>query len=108
MRANSNLETQFKNYLTREGYSVTTPSGNPSTVYDYAKRIARVCDEENITWAMLARSIVTTVAKYDLGGAKEEAGSQSNKAVINALKRYQDFIELKKNELLNSWLLNED
>lgn len=31
------MKEQFKEYLTKQGYSVTTPAGNPSTVYDYAK-----------------------------------------------------------------------
>ena len=34
----------FENYLIKEGYSQYTPSGNPSTVYDYCRRVERVCE----------------------------------------------------------------
>jgi hypothetical protein len=33
------LEASFRDYLISEGYKQTTPSGHPSTVYDYCKRI---------------------------------------------------------------------
>lgn len=42
-----NLAKQFELYLIRQGFSVRTPSGNPSTVYDYCKRVNRVCADEN-------------------------------------------------------------
>lgn len=86
------MEEQFKNYLTECGYSVTTPSGNHSTVYDYAKRINRVCEWEDTTWVELAENINRFVALYDEGGAKEEEGRKSKRAVINALKRFQEFL----------------
>ena len=34
---------KFMKYLIQQGYSEYTPSGNPSTVYDYAKRIQKIC-----------------------------------------------------------------
>ncbi|NLA43794.1 RpiB/LacA/LacB family sugar-phosphate isomerase [Candidatus Saccharibacteria bacterium] len=38
------MKEQFKAYLTEKGYSVTTTAGNPSTVYDYVKRVDKVCE----------------------------------------------------------------
>ncbi|GHV57630.1 hypothetical protein FACS189460_4510 [Deltaproteobacteria bacterium] len=89
------MEEQFKEYLTKQGYSVTTPAGNPSTVYDYAKRINKVCEWENTTWVGLAQNIGRVVTMYDVGGAKEEYGLKSKSAVINALKRFQEFLREK-------------
>lgn len=76
----------------KKGYSVTTPSGNPSTVYDYAKRINKVCKWENISLMVLADNIASIITLYDIGGAKEEYGLKSNSAVINALRRFQEFL----------------
>lgn len=89
------MEEQFYNYLVKRGYSVTTPTGKPSTVYDYTKRIERVCSWENTTWSGLARHINVIVAMYDVGGSKEELGRKSNCAVINALKRFSEFLAEK-------------
>ena len=85
------MKDQFKAYLIKQGYSVTTPSGNPSTVYDYVKRIDKVCEWEYSTWKELAQNIDSIVIKYDVGGKKEHLGNKSHKAVINALKRYAEF-----------------
>lgn len=81
------MKEKFMDYLTKQGYSLTTPAGNPSTVYDYAKRVDKVCEWENTTWTGLADNINNIVSLYDIGGAKEEYGLKSNRAVINALKR---------------------
>ena len=36
--------------------------------------------------------IVETFKKYDIGGTKEEFGCKSNKTVINALRRFEEFV----------------
>ena len=41
------IKKQFERYLISKGYSQTTPSGNPSTVYDYIKRIDKICKFEH-------------------------------------------------------------
>lgn len=85
------LREQFYQYLVKEGFSDRTPTGNPSTTYDYTKRIERVCKEESLSWEELLNSIDIIVTQYDKGGTKEELGKQSKSAVINALKQYQLF-----------------
>ena len=35
----NNIKSSFQEFLIKQGYKITTPSGNPSTVYDYKKRI---------------------------------------------------------------------
>ena len=47
------MKEKFMDYLTKQGYSLTTPASNPSTVYDYAKRVDKVCEWENTTWTGL-------------------------------------------------------
>lgn len=86
------LKEQFEQYLIKAGYSLHTPSGNPSTVYDYKKRIDKVCEWEGLSWEGLAGRIDTIVSQYDVGGSKEELGNKSHNAVINALRRFQDFL----------------
>lgn len=85
------MKEQFQLYLVNQGYSVKTPSGNPSTAYDYKKRIDKVCEWENLTWEELYHCIDRIVLLYDIGGTKEELGEKSHRAVINALKRFQEF-----------------
>jgi len=85
------MKEQYKTYLIKQGYAVTTPAGSPSTVYAYIKRIDEVCDWENISWSELTNKIDSIVMKYDVGGAKEHLGNKSHKQVINALKRFADF-----------------
>jgi hypothetical protein len=81
----------FKIYLIKQGYSEITPSGNPSTVYDYTKRVDKICKREKITIKQLAENINVYVEKYDTCGSEEEFGKRSHKAFINALKRFEDF-----------------
>lgn len=83
----------FKAYLTQHGYSQETPSGHPSTVYDYAKRVNQICEREGITLNQLASDIDNYVEKYGATGSESEYGKQSHSAYINALKRFQEFLQ---------------
>ena len=85
------MRDQFQRYLIEIRYSVTTPSGNPSTVYAYLKAIDSVCEWERLTWDGLAGNIGSIVCQYDVGGKKADLGSKSHRTVINALRRFQDF-----------------
>ena len=85
------MEKQFREFLISAGYAETTPGGHPSTVYDYVKRVNKVCEWESCTWEQLAERIDILVQDYDVGGKKEALGNKSHRAVINALRRYQDF-----------------
>ena len=88
------MKKQFEDYLIKQGYAVKTRSGKPSTVYDYIKRIDKVCKIENTTWNDLAMNISEIVIQYDSGGCKENIGKQSHHSVINALKRFSEFLKL--------------
>jgi hypothetical protein len=89
----SSFETAFEEYLIDAGYETETPSGHPSTVYAYSGAINRhVLENERITWAALRSDIDNIVKKYDVGGKFEHIGSKSNNTVINALKRFREFV----------------
>jgi hypothetical protein len=88
-----NMKQEFANYLIGHGYKLTTPSGTFSTVYDYVKRVDKVCEWEGCSWETLAENIVVTVPKYDVGGEKADLGNISRRSVINALKRFKEFVQ---------------
>lgn len=89
-------KSSFRQYLINRGYSQVTPSGNPSTVYDYIKRIDKVCERERINWQSLSIQIKQVGPKYDIGGTEEAFGHKSHDAVINALRRFYEFIKEQK------------
>ena len=101
------LREQFYKFLVKEGFSEKTPSGNPSTTYDYTKRIARVCKEESLSWEGLLNEIDVIVTHYDKGGIKEKLGKQSKSAVINALKQYQLFAAEQENKIIDSLITSD-
>ena len=87
------VETAFEEYLIAAGYETETPSGHPSTVYAYSGAIDRhVLENERITWDVLRSDIDNIVKKYDVGGKFEHIGAKSNCTVINALKRFREFV----------------
>lgn len=87
------MKQEFEKYLIEKGYKTTTPSGHPSTVYDYIKRIDYVCDTEGYSsWEELADVIPYKVQEYDTGGAKEHLGAKSHRSVISALVQFKNFI----------------
>lgn len=83
----------FKDYLIEQGYSQFTPSGKPSTVYDYMKRVEKICDREGINTKKLSENISFYVDKYGPTGNEAEFGSRSHNAYISALKKFEDFVE---------------
>ena len=80
-----NLKEDFKTYLTESGYEATV-------AYAYPRAIGIVCAEEHISWETLLQNINKIISSYSKGGEKEDLGNYQNKTVINALKRYRDFL----------------
>ena len=94
MNQNIEILNRFEKYLEQNGYSVLTPSGLKSTCYDYSHvRIPAVCNRERISVPMLINKIEGIVTKYDRFGCEAEFGNKSHRAVINALKRFKEFID---------------
>ena len=89
---NRDLLSDFKNYLIQCGYAEYTPRGLPSTVYDYVGRIRKILEWESISLEELNCEISTICNEYDIGGSKQKLGELSHRAVINAIKRYREFL----------------
>ena len=87
-----NIETDFEEYLANAGYREYTDSGNPSTVFSYSHAIRKVLDEEGLSWHTLKSCIDNIVHVYDIGGSKFHLGAMSNFTVINALRRFREFV----------------
>ena len=79
----------FEEFLIDCGYSQVTPSGLPSTVPQYIRAIKQVCDAERVSLIALPNCIDQIVKKYE----KELVGKKGHSTVINALKRYAEFIK---------------
>ena len=86
------VESAFEEYLVNAGYCEYTATGNPSTVFSYTHAIKKVLREEGLSWHTLQRDIENIVPIYDIGGAKQHIGAKSNCTVINALKRFREFV----------------
>jgi hypothetical protein len=86
------IQVDYENYLESQGYPVVGKTGNDSTVHAYSRAVRTVVENEGITWYDLAKAINKIIPKYDTGGKYERIGNKSNKTVINALKRFAEFI----------------
>jgi hypothetical protein len=54
--------------------------------------VEKVVEREGLSWSQLSNDIANIVQKYDKDGAEEDFGNRGNKTVINALKRFQEFV----------------
>lgn len=96
------MKKAFEEYLVKHGYKKVTESGNPSTVYSYCRGIDFVAREEGLDWDSLAEHIERIVPQYDTGGIKQPLGEKSRKTVINALKRFSEFLAVRAQGSLHS------
>ena len=83
----------FKNFLIEQGYSEFTPSGKPSTIYDYLKRVEKICNRESITVIALSENISFYIDKYGPSGNEAEFGMRSHNAFICALRKFEEFVK---------------
>jgi hypothetical protein len=90
------MKEQFRQFLISKGYRVVTPNGHPSTVYDYLKRIDKVCELERLdNLTDLAKNITEIRLQYEPNGKKSELGAKSHNAVICALRQFEEFVNQK-------------
>lgn len=85
------VKAAYEAYLIDNDYSQETPSGSDSTVPQYIRGVNDVLIEEHLTWSSLASEISRIIPVYDEGGAKYNIGKKSNRTVINALRRFEEF-----------------
>ena len=92
VKRTGDIEKDFEHFLKANNYSEETKNGTKSTVYFYVNAVKVVIEDEGLDWAALMQEISDVVRIYDIGGAKEEVGYRGNNTVINALRRFQDFV----------------
>ena len=51
-------------------------------------------EEEGLSCDALVKKIMSIIEQYDKGGEKEAIGNYQNRTVINALKRFREFIKI--------------
>ena len=86
------IEKDFAHFLEVNGYSSITVHGTKSTVYSYVNSVKSIMEDDGLTWDSLEKAISSVVQLYDIGGAKEDIGYNSKSTVINALRRFEDFV----------------
>lgn len=87
------MKEAFYNYLLELGYKDSTPSGAPSTISHYINSIEKIIAWEHLgTWNQLIQHLPILLRKYDLGGEKAHLGSIGHGTVINALRRFAEFV----------------
>lgn len=89
------MKKDFEAFLIREGYKTHTPSGHPSTVYDYIKRIDMICEWEHTNWNGLAEKVDLILPIYEEDGNKAHLGRKSHNAVRCALRCFHRFCQCR-------------
>lgn len=82
------MQEEFKYWLEKNGLRTYAPT----TIAAYTRSVDDVCQIENCSWTALGNDINNIVKIYDWGGEKEAKGNEGHRTVINALKRFQEFI----------------
>ncbi len=87
-----NYEKDFETFMLKNGYSDKTENNTKSTVYSYINSVKSVMSDEGLDWPSMTKQISSIASVYDIGGAKAEMGDRGNRTVINALRRFEDFV----------------
>ena len=81
----SSLQLKYSDYLSLK-YS-------PNTILTYCSSINRVMYNENYeSWEKVAQNIDKLLIDYDKYGCKSELGQHGHASVINALRRFKEFL----------------
>ncbi|MBR1604569.1 MAG: hypothetical protein IJ660_00495 [Alphaproteobacteria bacterium] len=75
----------FKSYLLGQKYK-------PLTAEDYKGRIERLLIKEKITLETLVKNITSILPEYEKTGKKHAHGKRSHSSVLNALRRFSEFL----------------
>ena len=79
------MQKQFEEYLLAKNYSTTTS-------LDYPMRLERLCRKEKISYEHLAQHLAEIMPQYENTGKKSSYGKRSHSSVINALRRFAEFL----------------
>lgn len=75
----------FKTYLLNQNYK-------PLTAEDYKGRIERLLAKEKINLDTLIKNITSILPEYEKTGKKHAYGKRSHSSVLNALRRFSEFL----------------
>ena len=64
----------------------------PKTSIDYTARLERLCRKEKISYEHLAQYLNEIMPQYENTGKKSSYGKRSHSSVINALRRFAEFL----------------
>ena len=79
------MQKQFEQYLLAKNYS-------PLTSIDYPSRLDRLCRKEKISYEYLAQHLPEIMPQFERTGKKASYGKRSHSSVINALRRFSEFL----------------
>ena len=79
------MQKQFEQYLLAKNYS-------PLTSVDYPSRLDRLCRKEKFSYEHLAQHLPEIMPQYEKTGKKSSYGKRSHSSVINALRRFSEFL----------------
>ena len=79
------MQKQFEEYLQAKNYSNLTS-------IDYPARLERLCRKEKFSYEHLAQHIAEIMPQYERDGEKSSYGKRSHSSVINALRRFAEFL----------------
>lgn len=79
------MQKQFEEYLQAKNYSNLTS-------IDYPARLERLCRKEKFSYEHLAQHIAEIMPQYERDGKKSSYGKRSHSSVINALRRFAEFL----------------
>ena len=79
------MQKQFEQYLLNKNY-------RPTTCVDYPARLERLCRKEKISYEHLAQHLAEIMPQYEKSGKKSFYGKRSHSSVINALRRFAEFL----------------
>ena len=79
------MQKQFEQYLQSKNYK-------PTTSIDYPARLERLCRKEKISYEYLAGHLNEIMPQYERTGKKSSYGKRSHSSVINALRRFAEFL----------------
>lgn len=82
----------FQDYLVECGYKLYTPSGLPSTVFEYRRAVSDIKSNEALSFSDFCNNIDSIIREYDIGGSKESLGKKKHSTWINALKRFREYL----------------
>lgn len=79
------MQKQFEQYLLEKNYK-------PTTSIDYPARLERLCRKEKISFEHLAQHLAEILPQYETNGKKSSYGKRSHSSVLNALRRFAEFL----------------